>query len=268
MAAEVDRFPSAVFGLDSGFFHLPAAQARAWGVGDREIEGLRDLLAIGHLHFAFHDLVIDEGHAPAAMCVIADTSLLVYLDGLAALSPDSGDRYRSLHDRYYRDYAAAIGRDLAHRDGSRPYTVEDVIGLGDKAAPGMTALHVVADLASVPERGEPTARALLRLCTGLQLLDDLQDAAEDAASGNTTWPLASALLAYPDVDVTDADDLRAALVGSGAARACLNVAEWAFGDAFAQAGAADAGVLAQLADVWRQRAVDQRAALLTPIGQR
>ncbi len=261
MAGEVDRFPSAVFGLDSGFFHLPAAQARAWKAADRDIERLRDLLAIGHLHFAFHDLVIDEGHAPAAMCVVADTSLLMYLDGLAELVPGAGDRYRSLHDRYYRDYAAAIARDLAHREVPRPFTVEDIVGLGDKAAPGMTALHVVADLAGVPERGELAARALLRLCTGLQLLDDLKDAAEDAASGNITWPLASALLAYPDVDVMDAEDLRAALVGSGASRACLKVAEWAFGDAATQGRAADASVLADLADVWHKRAVDQRSAL-------
>jgi hypothetical protein len=265
MAAEVEQFPSAVFGLDSGFFHLPAAQARAWGVSDREVERLRDLLAIGHLHFAFHDLVIDEGHAPAAMCVIADTSLLVYLDGIATLAHDHKGRHRSLHDRYYRDYAAAISRDLAHRDGSRPYTTEDVIGLGDKAAPGMTAMHVVADLAGAPARGEPTARALLRLCTGLQLLDDLNDAVEDAASGNTTWPLASALLAYPDVDVTDVEDMRAALVGSGAARACLTVAERAFGDAAAQARATGADVLAELADVWRRRGIDQRAALRMPV---
>ncbi|MFD8495898.1 hypothetical protein [Amycolatopsis sp. NPDC059657] len=264
MAEAVNQFPVAVFGLDSGFFHLPAAQARAWGVPSEQVERLRDLLAIGHFHFAFQDLVIDEGHAPAAMCVIADTSLLRYLDGLAELGPAVAGHYRSLHDRYYRDYAAAIARDLAHRDGLLSYTTEDITGLGDKAAPGMTALHLVADLADTPWRGEPLARALVRLCTGLQLLDDLQDAAEDAANGNMTWPLASALLAYPDVNVGDAADLRAALAGSGAADACLNVAESAFTDAAALAVATEATVLAELADVWRRRAVEQRSGLLLP----
>jgi hypothetical protein len=264
MADEIHRFPSAVFGLDSGFFHLPAAQARAWGAEPNAVERLRDLLAIGHLHFAFHDLVIDDGHAPAAMCVVADTSLLVYLDGLAELVPDSGRRYRSLHDRYYRDYAAAIARDLVHRNGSQPYTRADVAGLGQKAAPGLTALHVIADLTGRPDRGEPTASALLTLCTGLQLLDDLKDALEDAATGNITWPLATAMTAYPDVDVENADDLRAALVGSGAARACLNVALSAFDEAATMARAAGAMVLSELADVWHQRAVGQRSFLLPP----
>ncbi|EWM12072.1 hypothetical protein KUTG_02376 [Kutzneria sp. 744] len=268
MATAVNDFPAAVFGLDSGFFHLPGAQARAWGVPEEQIDRLRVLLAIGHFHFAFHDLVIDEGRAPAAMCVLADVSLLRYLDGLAELAPGSADRYRALHDRYYRAYAAAMARDLGHRGEARPYTTDEISGLGDKAAPGMTALHVVADLAGMPARGEPAAQALLRLCTGLQLLDDLKDAAEDATNGVMSWPLTCALLAYPDVDLTDERDLRAALVGSGAASACLNVAGAAFVDAARLADATDATVVADLARTWSSRAAEQQSDLLLPVDLR
>jgi hypothetical protein len=268
MTSELEQFSTAVFGLKSGFFHLPMAQARSWRSPDDKVDALRDLLAIGHVHFAFHDLVIDEQQALPAMCVIADTSLLLYLDGLAALVPSAGDRYRRQHDRYYRDYAAAIARDLAHRGRPRPYSVADVLGLGAKAAPGLTAMHVAADLAGVPELGEPTAQALLRLCTGLQLLDDLDDLDEDAATGNNTWPLTTALLAYPDVDVADATDLRAAVVASGAAHACLDIAERAFRDAATMARAAKASVLEELANVWRWRTFDRRSIVLNGVAAR
>jgi hypothetical protein len=45
--------------------------------------------------------------------------------------------------------------------------------------------------------------ALLRLCSGLQLLDDLHDCIENLTVNNMTWPVTSAQLAYPDRDVTD-----------------------------------------------------------------
>jgi len=264
LAQQIDRMPLAVFGLDSGFFHLPAAQARSWGVPADTIEQLQELVGVGHVHFAFQDQVIDEGNAPAALCLVAGASQLVYLDGLgdiAGVAPGSGARYRALHDRYYRAYVAAIGRDLAHRGHPRPYTPADILGLGDKAAPGATVLHLVADLAGAPDRGKPAAHALMRLCTGLQLLDDLRDVAEDAVCGNLTWPLTEALLAYPDIDTANAEQLWSAVVGSGAIRSCLAVADWSFADATRRANACGATVLAELADVWRQRAAADHAAL-------
>jgi len=271
LAQQIDRMPLAVFGLDSGFFHLPAAQAREWGVPADTVEQLQELVGVGHVHFAFQDQVIDEGSAPAALCLVAGASQLAYLDGLggfAGLAPASGARYRALHDRYYRSYVAAIGRDLAHRGHPRPYTPTEVIGLGDKAAPCATVLHLVADLAGRPDRGESAAQALMRLCTGLQLLDDLRDVAEDAACGNLTWPLTTALLAYPDIDTANAKHLWSAMVGSGAVRSCLAVADWSFADATCQAKACGATVLAELADVWRQRAADDHAALSSMTGSR
>lgn len=95
----------------------------------------------------------------------------------------------------------------------------------------------------------------MRLCTGLQLLDDLHDCAGDAAVGNMTWPVTSAMLAYPALDAADPRTLMAAVVGSGAAGACLRVAAHAFGDAIILAEQADASVLADLARAWHARAI-------------
>jgi hypothetical protein len=251
LADRIREFPDTVFGLTSGFFYLPTAQARAWGLADEAVRAeLQTILAVGHFHFAFHDLVVDEQEAPAVMCLLADACLLSYLDGLAALVPGRAAHYRDLHDRYYNLYAAAIARDLHHRRLLVPYEIEDIIGLGDKAAPGATAIHVAADLAGYPEHAEPASSALLRLCTGLQLLDDLNDAARDARVQNRTWPVTSAQLAYPGLDLQDAAAVEAAVVGSGAARGCVRLARQAFDDARRQARAAHATVLAELAAAW------------------
>jgi hypothetical protein len=262
LAKRVSEFSDSVFGLTSGFFYLPAAQARDWGVTDDSVlTEFQAILAVGHFHFAFHDLVVDECEAPPVMCLLADACLLSYLDGLGSLVPARADAYRALHDRYYNDYAAALARDLHHREYLAPYQPDDLLGLGDKAAPGATALHVVADLAGCPERAETATRALIRLCTGLQLLDDLNDSARDAQVGNHTWPVTSALLAYPELDVQDKAAVEAAVVGSGAARGCLRLARHAFHDARRQAEEVRAFVLAELSDVWGDRCQTRQARL-------
>jgi len=159
LAAAVGRFGDAVFGLSSGFFYLPAAQAEAWGLtGDAVQHALLRTLALGHFHFAWQDRVVDEGLADPVMCLFSDSALLGYLDALDALSGDQYRRYREVHDGYYARYVAAIVRDLRHRADIVAYDADDVLGLGDKAAPGATVFHLVADLAGVPERGAPAPR--------------------------------------------------------------------------------------------------------------
>jgi hypothetical protein len=254
VAPHIAGFPVSVFGLTGGFFYLTSAQGRAWGMKDEAAADVLALQALGHFHFAFHDLVIDEKQGPAVMCLLSDACLLSYLDGLAAMVPESAAAYGQLHRSYYNLYAAAIARDLAHRERVHPYTADEILGLGDKAAPGGTMLHLVADLAHRPGCAEPAVVALLRLCTGLQLLDDLHDCVADARVGNMTWPVTSALLAYPGLDVADAGAIMAAVVGSGAAGACLRIAAQAFGDALTLAERADASVLADLARSWHERA--------------
>ncbi|MGI8335198.1 hypothetical protein ACRYCC_35060 [Actinomadura scrupuli] len=262
LAEHSESYPDAVFGLSSGFFHLPAALAREWGVDeDAVLTELQVVGALGHFHFAFQDLVFDEREAPAVMCLLSDTCLLAYLDGLQALVPDRGPHYRELHRRYYDRYAAATLGDLAHREHLTPYGADELLRLGDKAAPGVTMLHVVADLAGRTEGVEAVAAALLRLCTGLQLMDDLADCVQDAVTGNRTWPVTSALLAYPELDVSDAEAVEAAVLGSGAAHGCARLAVEAFRDAARQAVDAGGGVLAELAETWRARAVRRVAGL-------
>lgn len=262
----VGKFSDAVFGLSSGFFYLPAAQAEAWGVVNPAIQSaLLRALALGHFHFAWQDQVVDEGVSDAEMCLLSDIALLGYLDALDVVSEGHGQRYRRLHDRYYSRYVAAVVRDLRHRGEVVAYDTDDVLGLGDKSAPGATIFHLVADLAGVPTRGEPTASALLRLCAGLQLLDDQNDAAHDARTGNLTWPVTAALQAYPGVRREDAEGVRAAVLGSGAAASCSRLAAEAFQDARDQAADAGADVLADLASVWLRRCA-QRLGMLAALG--
>ncbi|HUY51010.1 MAG TPA: class 1 isoprenoid biosynthesis enzyme [Streptosporangiaceae bacterium] len=261
LAGDLESFPLSVFGLTSGFFYVTAAQGRAWGMRDSLVSGVLTIQALGHLHFAFHDAVIDDGYAPAIMCLLSDAALLSYLQGLATLSGQPASVYQELHREYYDLYVAAIKRDLAHRDSLFGYTVDDILGLGNKAAPGAVMVQLIADLTGHPNRGQPTAQAMLRLCTGLQLVDDLNDSADDAAAGNRTWPVTSALLAYPDLDVTDRGTVEAAVAGSGVAAGCLKLAADAFADARGIAGHADATVLADLADMWHRRTLRRERLL-------
>lgn len=251
LAKHTAELPVTVFGLSGGFFYLTSAQGRAWGMDERHVAEVLTVQALGHCHFAFHDLVLDEGDAPAVMCLLSDACLGGYFKGLSALAAGAPERYLELHWRYYNLYAAAIDRDLTHRETLSAYSTEDILGLGDKAAPGATMIHLVAELAGRTECAEAASLALLRLCTGLQLVDDLNDAGKDASVKNRTWPVTSALLAYPHVDITNADAVEAAVVGSGAAAGCLRLAGQAFTHAQALAVDAEALVLANLAGSWR-----------------
>ncbi|MEO3923334.1 class 1 isoprenoid biosynthesis enzyme [Micromonosporaceae bacterium B7E4] len=262
LAAELAGYPPAVFGLGAGFFYLPAAQAREWGCRDEDaISELLTVLALGHVHYAFQDQVVDEGGAPASMCLISDTALLGYLDGLAALVPARAARYRELHDRAYDVYCAAVLRDLGHRDGLVPYSAAELVRLGEKAAPGAVAFHLAADLAGVPELADLATTSVLRLCTGLQLVDDLHDAAEDARTGNRTWPVTAALLSYPGLDPMDGGGVEAAVVGSGVAAAGLRLAAATFRDAARYARTAGSLVVRELAEEWERRVEEQERHL-------
>jgi hypothetical protein len=84
------------------------------------------------------------------MCPFSDACLLFYLDGLAAMASEPTAAYSKLHRDYYNMYAAATERDLVHRERLHPYTADEIMGLRDKAAPGGTVLHLVADLARRP----------------------------------------------------------------------------------------------------------------------
>lgn len=257
----VDAFPEAAFGLSSGFFYLPAAQGAAWGLAPECIRPLLRALALGHFHFSWQDRVIDESSSDAMMCLLSDVGLLGYLESLESLAGDGETEVRRLHSYYYDRYAAAIVRDLRHRPEPLGYGAAEILGLGDKAAPGATVMHVVADLVGRPASGKGASEALLRLCTGLQLLDDVSDAPHDCAVGNMTWPVTAALLAYPGLAPGDPEQVRAAVLGSGVEAACVRLAIKAFEDAEAQALTTGADVLAELARNWKRRTLARSATL-------
>lgn len=188
-----------VFGLSSGFFYLPAAQASQWGIDDPEwFDGLTQLLAIGHAHFAIQDALVDAGQCPAEQVLLSDVCLLEYLNSLDRLSTETLATYRSHHDLYYRWYLRALMIELKHRRHLHSYSAEEVSVLGLKAAPGNTVLHVIADAAGRPGDSGPLVRSVMQLCTGLQIIDDLNDMSVDLSDGNFTMPLTATLLRYED----------------------------------------------------------------------
>lgn len=263
LTPSIDTLDARVFGLDSGFFVLPAALARTWGATDEGwIDDLLVLLALGHGHYVVQDAVIDAGRCPPELCLLSDVFLLAYLDSLAAHSPASDPgRYRVLHDRYYRWYALALTTELVHRLTLMPYTAEEIKLLGLKAAPGNTVVHLVAD--ATGRQGsvvEDAVRAVMQLCTGLQLLDDLADLAVDHGDGNYTMPLTATLLALPEEDrsAVHPDDLTVHAATTGVTAACIDIARSYFTLAAASAARADAPVLEALASTWHRRADARR----------
>lgn len=257
---------TAVFGLESGFFYLPVAQASAWGINDSEwLEELLLLLAIGHVHFASQDMIVDEGGCPAELCLLSDVCLLMYLDGLADHAPSSDPlRYRRLHDVYYGWYLRALTSELTHRRQLAPFAPNEIINLGLKAAPGNTIVHLIADRADRSIAADGAVRAVMQLCTGLQLLDDLNDLEVDARDGNYTMPLTSTLLAAglgPTSEVTELEELIVHAATAGVASASIDISQHFFDLAAQNAAKAGADVIADMAQTWHRRAAARRATI-------
>lgn len=267
----VEAVPQAVFGLGSGFFYLPAAQAAEWGVHDeRWTASFLELLAVGHAHFAAQDLQIDEGACPPELTLLSDVALLEYIDGLRAHAPpEQLSRYTHLHDRYYRWYVQAMSIELRHRESLHPYSANEVLGLGMKAAPGNSVLHIVADRAGVQDAAA-LVRSVMQLCAGLQVVDDLNDLERDLRDGNYTMPLTSALLrsgTSPDEAVElEPGDLAVLSATVGATDRCLGIALSCFDLAAKSADSAKASVVEQLASMWRSRILERRAGIAAAMG--
>ena len=259
LEADVAALPRRVFGLASGFFYLPATVAREWGEEDSEwLQSLLVTLAIGHAHFAVQDQQIDGGGALPGQCLLSDVALLTYLDRLAALAPpDDLARYRRCHDQYYRWYVRALTIEVAHRDSPHRFSADDIVAMGLKAAPGNTTLQVVADRTGRPHAAEPLVTAVMRLCAGLQVLDDLDDLAEDLQGGNLSMPLTEVLLAQ-ELSVAP-DDVAAFAAVTGVTTSCLAIADHLFGLAALSGGAAGADVVVDLATMWSNRVAALRS---------
>jgi hypothetical protein len=261
-----DGLPQAVFGLGSGFFYLPAAQAIAWGLAEAAwIDDFLVLLAVGHCHFAAQDLQLDEGRCPPELCLISDVALLEYLDELRRLAPVAEpNRYTVLHDHYYRWYVQALSVELSHRRQLRAYTANEVVGLGLKAAPGNTVLHVVADATGRAE-ADLLVRSVMQLCAGLQIVDDLNDLERDYQDRNFTMPLTSTLLRlgveHQDDHGIDAGELPLLAASLEVTSTCLQIAGRCFHMANKSASDAAATVVGDLANTWLERVTTRGADL-------
>lgn len=265
----LQQVPPVIFGAQSGFFYLPAAQAEAWEVSSFASEELLRLLGVGHAHFAFQDLAIDEGGIEPEATLLSDVCLLTYLtdlDELGARTSPAGaplPSLRQLHDEHYRWYVEALLIELRHRRRVHPYSAAEIASLGHKAAPGNPILHLVARAAGRPQVADLLVDAVMHLCTGLQLLDDLNDFDADLRMGVLSPPISMVLAAVlrirdpGEVPQLDNEQVLAAAAASGVLMACVEIARDAFTRSADLADRAGAEVLVGVADAWGVRAAER-----------
>jgi hypothetical protein len=261
---EIDELPLSVFGLNSGFFYLPAALASDW-VAPVPMEDFLVALAVGHVFFAFQDSVVDGGAAPPELCLIAHDALFEYLRRIAAIGWPGTSPAAELthaiesHRRNYRLYSAAIANDLRHRKVWERYTSSEIANLGWKAAPCNTPFEVVAARSGRQEQVPELLEAVKHFCAGLQLMDDLSDLAVDHADGNMTMALSHTLLHLREAGLehrrADVDDVLFAAEMTGVSRASCRMAVRMFAVAKELADRVKATPVAELCDAWSVRAV-------------
>ncbi|MFD9217699.1 hypothetical protein ACIOWI_03950 [Streptomyces sp. NPDC087659] len=261
----VRELPRKAFGLESGFFYMPLAQAMAWG--EQETGWLAEVATVfglGHLYYVLHDQLVDCGGLSPGRAVLLDTSLSLYLTCGARLGT-GGEHFLQSHGVGAAAYGEALLRDIAHNEqpGSG-YAAEDVYRLGEKAAPGILALVVVARRCGRDVQLGDLSRGVTDMCSGLQLLDDLQDLREDWAHHHVTFPVSLGLRALdpattsPDPFATHtAEDVLDALYLSGGAAAVLRLALRCLDRARVSLSRTDARVVTGLVDAWAERAAAQ-----------
>ncbi|MFA7763490.1 hypothetical protein [Streptomyces sp. NRRL S-448] len=263
--ATVRELPRKAFGLDSGFFYMPLAQAMEWGETDGSwLEEVATVFGLGHLYYVLHDQLVDRGRLSPRQAVLMDTALGLYMTCGARLGTGSAHFLLS-HGAGSAAYAEALLRDIAHNEQpEHGYSADDVFRLGEKAAPGLLALVVAASRCRRTASITDLSRAVTDLCSGLQLLDDLQDLREDWHHHNVTFPASLAIgalgptdpLLSPFVSYT-ADDALNALYLSGGAAAALRLALRCLERARASLSRTDAGVVLGMVNTWAERAAEQ-----------
>lgn len=267
---EIDKLPLSVFGLNSGFFYLPAALALEWAA-PIPMKDFLVTLAVGHVFFAFQDSIVDGGAAPSELCMVAHDALLEYLQRIGAIGWPSTSPAAELvhaiesHRRNYLLYSATIANDLRHRRGLNRYTSLEIANLGWKAAPCNTPFEVVAARSGRQEHIPHLLDAVKHFCAGLQLMDDLSDLAVDHADGNMTMALSHTLLHMKDAGLehrsANVGDILFAAEMTGVSRASCQMALRMFAVAKEIADGVEAIPLAELCDAWTRRAV-QRIELI------
>lgn len=260
LAGWVARLPPKLFGAESGFFHLPSAQALLWGLPvDHWIERLGVATALGSIHYAAQDLAVDAGRCSAQVIVLCEAAQTLYQRELSELWPD--ERCAEHHDRYFARYSAAVLADQAHKDVVLPYSAADILRLADKAAPLFMAFPLIlartdGDFTRLPG----VERALRDLCIGLQICDDIADLAEDLASGYLSLPATLTLTRClgvkpgPVPGGLDHGEVETRMYLDGVASALYGLAIRRFQLSAEHAAEAGADAVAELAAYWTARA--------------
>lgn len=253
-------FSAAMFGVRSGFFYLPAAVGLEWGsVSPKDVGELLTTIGLGHAYFAAQDAIVDDGTAPPEVVLLSHGCFVAYLRRLLDLaSPQlDGDSVLELHQSHYSDYVAALSVELDHRKALRPFTNDDVRQLGFKASPGNVVLEVVGALGRIPRaRTESLCDAVMILCAGMQLVDDLNDLVGDRRRGIDTYPAAQLRheVLEPLACPSPADEMLFPLAAaSGVATETVELARELFRSAASLAAEAGSAVTAALCGTWAHR---------------
>lgn len=254
--------PKAAFGVESGYFHIPIAQAIDWGVDDEEwLRQAAITFGVGHLYYAVHDTLVDSGHVASDVAVLMDVAHTLYLCRLADLGVDRAE-ILTMQRRTTDVYGRALLRERRHRGLLAAFTSDEVMRLGEKAAPGAMTLLTVARKAGRDVVLDRLIAAQTWLCTAFQLHDDLEDIHDDWADTNWTFPITlglqaiganECLTASDEARLPDIDAVIDALYLSGGAMAILRLALHALGRARACLAGVDAAVLLGLVEVIERR---------------
>lgn len=262
LATLAASLPKAAFGVQSGFFYLPVAQAVAWGEPDIEwLLRMAVTFGLGHLYYVLHDRVVDTGHLPARLAVLMDAALVRFIGTGTRLGV--GEReFLDTHQQAAGAYARALQRDITHRESRRPYTASDVFLLGEKAAPAVLSMLVVTTRCHRHAQMPALSSALTWMCSALQLLDDLGDLRDDFEQGNITFPimLGVGALDQSGRGLADVEAVLDALYLSGGGTAALRLARHCLNKAEGCLAVTDADVVMRLVRAWNaltQRFIDQ-----------
>jgi hypothetical protein len=255
----VDALPPKMFGVESGFFHLPIAQALDWSLPvDDWLRELGVATALGSVHYAAQDHAIDTGHAGAEPMLLAEVAQTLYARSLRSLWPDP--RCEEYHDQYVARYAEAVVQEQRHRRFVVSFTGAEVYQLADKAAPlTMGFPLLIARGRRDWTRLSEIELALRLLCVGLQVLDDIADLMEDLSSGYVSLPATMTLLVSmggepgPLRSGLDLESVEGRMYGGGVASALYGLAANALERGAAVADDAGAAAIAGLARFWLAR---------------
>jgi hypothetical protein len=248
-----------VFGIESGFFHMAAAQGIDWGLPiDAWLHDFTVAIALGAIHFSTQDNMIDARAVYPENIFLSEVTQSLHLRAVSLLCPNLS--ITGHLDRYFARYAAAILMERRHVAHVIPYSASEIFQSGEKSAPGNITFPLLIERSGRPwSLLSSLELSACLLSAGLQLHDDIADLADDLGTGYVSNPAATTLLDHMGVpegplpgDVNPIE-VEARMYLHGVASTTLAVARHAFERSAAFARDATAGVMAEYAEYCRAR---------------